>query len=343
MNKKIIFLLLFFLAIGLFIKLPGAFASNFTNASLMLDHQTPNARLSGTICAQSSSSGAGVENKIIVTFPNDFTVSTNTGNWTTDINNLPSGASIWPGISSIATNVSGQSVTFSSSDLTTNTLYCFNLTGTSSTTGNTGIDKTGTIITKNSSNKTIDSASYAVSVLTNNQIGISATIPPHISDLPISIELTTTGGNFSQNTVLNYKIHYGLLTKVSFPLIIQAQWNQGTIQGSLVPSVDILDYVIGSATNAYVSTPAVVDTVNRTITWTINSFPANTTNKTVAFSLKTNSAYPGSETVSFSVFARAVSESTITPDQAVTQNYLYTTSSNTTTPPTTTPKPAPTS
>ena len=47
--------------------------------------------------------------------------------------------------------------------------------------------------------------------------------------------------------------------------------------------------------------------------------------------------------MSFSVFARAVSESTITPDQIVTQNYLYAASSNTTTPPTTTPKPAPTS
>jgi hypothetical protein len=342
MNKKIIFLLLFFLSAGLFFKLSSAFASTFTNASVRLDHPTVNAALSGTICAQPSSTVAGTESKVIITFPNDFTVSANASDWTADTNNLPSGANLWPSIGTTAANVSGQSVTFSSADLTLNALYCFNFTGSSSTTGNTGSDKTGTVTTKNSSNTTIDQTTYAVSILDSNQIGISATVPPAIADLPIAIESTTIGNNFPQNTTLNYKITYGLLATVPFPVTIQAQWSQGTIAGSPYPSVDILDYVVGSASNAYGSTPAVVDTVNRTITWTINSFPGNTTNQTVTFSLRTNSSYTGSEAVSFTTSARSISDSTITPDQTLTQNYLYGASLEPTPTPTSSPTNTPT-
>jgi len=338
MNKKIIFLLLFFLSAALFLKLPGVFASTFTNASLKLDHQTPNAPLSGTICAQPSSYSAGTESKVTITFPNDFTISADTSDWTTDTNNLPSGATIWPSIGSTATSVSGQSVTFSSDDLTANTLYCFNFAGASSTTGNAGDNKTGTITTKNDSDTTIDSTTYAISILSNNQIAISATIPPAMSDLPISIESTTPGDNFPQNTTLGYKINYGSLTMGPFPITIQAEWSQGTIAGSPAPSVDILGYVIGSASNAYDGTFPVVDTINRTVTWTIPSFPGNTTNQTVTFELKTNDAYTGDKQVSFDVSARAISDSTVTPDQTVTQNYLF----NPALEPTPTPTPLPT-
>jgi len=74
---------------------------------------------------------------------------------------------------------------------------------------------------------------------------------------------------------------------------------------------------------AYGSTPAVVDTVNKTITWTIDSFPGNTTNQTVTFELKTNDSYTGDKNVSFNVSARTISGPTVTPDQTVTQTYLY--------------------
>jgi len=322
MNKKIILLLLFFLSIGLFAKLPVAFATTFTNASIRLDRQTANAPLSGTICAQPSSANAGTESQVVITFPSDFTISANSNGWRANTARRPSGSTIWP-ISSIARDVSGQSVTFSSGDLTSNTLYCFNFNDASSTTGNTEDNIAGTFATKNSSNTIIDQADYAIAILDNNQIGVSATIPPHISDLPISIESTTNGDNFPKNTTLGYQIRYGSLTKGSFPLIVQAVWSQGTITGSPAPSVDMLDYVIGSASNGYGSTPAVVDTVNKTITWTIDSFPGNTTNQTVTFELKTNDSYTGDKNVSFNVSARTISGPTVTPDQTVTQTYLY--------------------
>ena len=170
-------------------------------------------------------------------------------------------------------------------------------------------------------------------------ISVSANVPAPIDSLPISLQSLTTGNNFQQNTILNYKITYGSLNTGTIPLTIQAQWSQGTIEGSPVPSVDVVQYVIGSASDAYGSTPAIVDTVNNTITWTISVFPGNTTNRTVTFSLETNESYTGFSSVSFDVSTRAFSSSTVTPDQKITTTYLY---KPTPTPnPTNTPTPGP--
>ena len=339
MNKKITFLLLFFLlSVGFLWKVPKTEASSFTNAYVRLSQQTANTLLSGTICAQPSSAVVGTENKILINFPSDFSISNSTNNWSSNVSRIPSGANPWPNISSHATAISGQAVTFSSTDLTVNALYCFNFSSSQSTTGDSGSDKTGTLTTKNSSNTTIDSTTYALAILDSSRIGISATVPPDASYLPVSIESTTAGNNFPQNTTLNYKITYGLLTVGDFPLTIQAQWTQGTIAGSPAPSADIVDYVIGSATSGYGGVSPVVDTVNNTITWTFDSFPGNTTNRTLNFQLRTNNYYTAGSNVSFDVSARAISEPTITPDQMVTQTYLY----NVALEPTPTPTPTPT-
>jgi hypothetical protein len=343
MNKKITFLLLFFLlSVGFLWKVPKTDAASFTNAYIRLDNQTANAALSGTICAQPSNAGANNEAKVLINFPSDFSISANSGNWTTNVSNLPNGASNWPGISSVATTVSSRTVTFGSGDLTANIVYCFNFAGSASTTGNSGTDKAGTITTKNSSNTNIDSTNYALAILAHNQAQVTATVPPNITYLPISVESTTAGNNFPQNTVLNYKITYGLLTVGDFPLTIQAQWSQGTVNGSLGPSVDVVGYAIGSASNGYGRTVPIVDTVNKTITWTFNSFPGNTTNKTLTFQLKTNDYYTGNSNVSFDVSARAISKPTITPDQTVTQTYSYSANLGPTPNPTQTPTVTPT-
>ena len=334
--------LLITLTTGLFNNLPKTDASTFSQAYLRLDNMKPNASLSGTVCAQPFSAGGGTENSVTITFPTDFSLSTTLANWTTNTSNLPSDSTAWPGIGTTATSVSGQSVTFSSADLTSATSYCFNFTATGSTTGSVGNDKTGTITTKNASNATIDSITYAVSIVSSNQIAVTARVDPHASDLPITIASTTAGSQFPQSTTLSYKITYGTNTTTGIPLTIQAQWNQGTIAGSPTPSVDILDYAIGSATNAYNSTPPVIDNVNRTITWTISSIPQGTNNQTVSFSLKTNSSYTGSSNVSFDISTRAISGGTVTPDQTVTQNYLYSGTSTTTSTTTASPTPTPT-
>jgi len=349
MRKNLALVLLLLATIAFLYKPAPGFASSFASAYMRLDSQKVSAPLSGTICTQPSSAGAGTENSVIITFPSNFTVSQTASNWTTSVTNLPSGSTIWPGVGLPTTSVSGQSVTFSSSDLTADTLYCFNFTGASSTTGALGDNKTGKITTQDNLNSTIDSTIYATSIINNNQIGVTATIDPHVSDLPIAIQSLTSGTKFQENTTITYLITYGSTSVSPIPLTIQAQWSQGTIQGSPAPSVDILNYVVGSGTNDYNSTAPVIDTVNRTITWTIASFPGNTVDKTVSFKLKTNSSYTGNNNVSFDISARAISGSTITPDQTITQNYLYNdattstlTSSNSTTTATTAPTATPT-
>ncbi len=326
-----LFLSLLLLSVS-FVNLKTAKAASFTSAYLRLDSLSANTALSGTVCAKASAAGAGTEDKVLVTFPSDFTISITASNWTTNTTNLPEGSTAWPGIGATATSVTGKTVTFVSSDLTTTNLYCFNFTASSSTTGSSGTEKLGTIVSKNSSDTTIDSTTYALAIVSSNQISITANVDPQVSDLPITIESTTTGSTFPQNTTIDYKITYGNAASTSIPLTIQAEWNQGTIAGNPSPSVDILDYVVGSASNAYNPTPPVIDTVNRTITWTISSIPSSTTGQTVTFSLKTNSSYTGSSLVSIDVLGRSTSGSTTTPDVSITKNYQYVGVSATATP-----------
>lgn len=316
-------LALFSLLILFLLATVASYASSFNQSYVRLDTLNSSSPLSGTICSDPSSAGAGTESKIAITFPSDFTINTTASNWTTSVTNLPAGATAWPSIGATATSISSKTVTFASGDLTASTLYCFNFSGSSSTTGNAGSDKTGTLTSKNNSDITIDSTTYALAIVSNSNINITASVDPQVSDLPITIESTTAGTTFPENSTINYKITYGNNATTSIPLTIQAQWTQGTISGNPSPSVDILDYVVGSATNAYGSTPAVINTVNRTITWTISSIPASTTGQTVTFSLKTNNSYTGTSSVSFSVLARATSGSTTTPDVSVNQNYLF--------------------
>ena len=321
MRKK--FAVIFLLALGLiyFLKLPIVHATNFNNAYVRLDTLKANSPLSGTVCIQPSSSGAGIENKIIVKFPNQFTISSNNSDWSVNTTNLPTGATSWPGIS--INSISGKNVIFNSNDLVNN-LYCFNFNADNSTTGTAGTDQAGTIVSQNNSGTTIDYVTFSQAIVSNDKINITATVDPKISDLPISLSADTVGSNFPQDTLLTYTINYGTNTVAPIPLTIQAEWTQGTVGSSPTPSVDIVEYVAGSATNAYGSTAPVINTVNRTITWTINSIPGGTTGQSVSFKLRTVANYTNELTsVSFNTLARSISGATVTPDESVTQTYKY--------------------
>jgi hypothetical protein len=103
-------------------------------------------------------------------------------------------------IGSAATTVAGQTVTFTSGDLTVGTLYCFNFTGTSTlTTTTAGNDKTGTIATQTSASAAIDSTTYAVSLVSSDQIAITATVPATFS-FALSGNTDTFSGNLSTTT-----------------------------------------------------------------------------------------------------------------------------------------------
>lgn len=155
-------------------------AADLTKASVRLDRMQISEFTSGMVCAQIPAGNSATEIDVQVTFPTGFTVSTTTSNWTVATTDIPTDATAWPGIGT-ATAVSGQTVTFPSTNLTASTYYCFRWTNTSAALQNPGTpasNLTGTIQTRASGPTNVDSKSYATAIISDDQIDISATVPP---------------------------------------------------------------------------------------------------------------------------------------------------------------------
>jgi hypothetical protein len=156
----------------------------FTQAYLRLDRLKAVTTTGGTICLTPSTTG--VEDSFEITFPTqtgtDFVVNSTASNWVVTTTNLPAGATAWPGMTSgvtTATAVTGKTVTFPSGDLTISTQYCFNFVATNTlTNGSAGNSLTGTMHTLNSSAAIIEETNYAVGIITDDQIVVSAVVPP---------------------------------------------------------------------------------------------------------------------------------------------------------------------
>lgn len=153
-------------------------AASLTEAYVRLDRIKASTTTGGTVCAKATT--VGIENDVQITFPTGFTVNATATNWTVTTTNLPPGATAWLGIGT-ATNVTGQVVTFPSGNLVVDTLYCFNFSETSTLTNSAaGDNKIGTITTRVATVE-LDTAKYALSIITNDQIVITAVVPPTFS------------------------------------------------------------------------------------------------------------------------------------------------------------------
>ncbi|TXI33752.1 MAG: hypothetical protein E6Q53_02545, partial [Candidatus Moraniibacteriota bacterium] len=162
-------------------------------------------------------------------------------------------------------------------------------------------------------------------------LNVTATVPADPSDFSVQMEQLTSGDNFPQGTNIEYEITYGseLNTPVNFTL--ETQWYEGETEDQST-TVSVVDYLSGSATDAYGGASPVIDTVNKKITWGITNFPPNAS-QTVRFKLRTNTNYQGSQIVTFKVAGRIDGPGFITPDSNVFSTYLYSA------PPTPTPSP----
>ncbi len=322
-----------------------------------LDRTAISRSTGGLVCATPETAGA--ETQIQVVFPTGFTVNQTASNWTVTTSNLPSGAVAMPGITT-ATTVSGQIVTFPINDLSTGTEYCFNFASnnTLTTPSSTGT-YVGILRTMNVSNQVVDYHAYGIPIVTNDSISVTATVAANPTDFSADLALSDpTNATFAQNTTLTYSLTYGNLLTYPADITVEASWDLGTVQGGATPTVDLLDYVVGSATNGYNSSPPVVDSVNRKIDWTISAIPGLTTDQTVSFKLKTNASYTGALPVTFTVNGRTYGPGTVTADSTVTSTFQYSTpvtptptpgstsssssSSSTATSATSTPTPTPT-
>jgi hypothetical protein len=162
--------------------LARASATPFTIAFVRLDTLKATTATGGRVCAKPAT--AATENDVQVTFPTtsgtDYIVDGTAANWTVDTNNLDTGQTAWPGIAT-ATNVTGKTVTFPSSDLTVGTLYCFNFAAANTlTTSSAGAAETvqGTIVTRTSGPADIDSTTYSESIITDDTIVVTGNVPP---------------------------------------------------------------------------------------------------------------------------------------------------------------------
>lgn len=159
--------------------IPNKAGATVTESFVRFDRHSTGAAISGTACLNTSTSGT--ETAVVIDFPQDWTISQTASNWTVTTTNLPTAAgggsaTAWPGINT-ATSVTGVSVAFPSTDLSTGTFYCFNFAGASSTIGASGNDKTGALKTEGGS-PYVDQVNWATSVVTSNadQITVTASV-----------------------------------------------------------------------------------------------------------------------------------------------------------------------
>lgn len=155
---------------------PIAAHADLTKAMVRFDRMQTSTATTGTVCAMPAT--ASTEADVQVTFPTGYTLGS-AANFTVNTTNTawPTGGTAWLGITT-ATNVTGQVVTFPSSDLVVGTLYCFNWTNSAAVTIKSSAtdNNTGTITTRTSAPATIDSSGYTTSSISGDQITVSASV-----------------------------------------------------------------------------------------------------------------------------------------------------------------------
>lgn len=173
--------LFFTLATSVFFLAPSrADAAQLGQAYIRLNRLSASTATGGTVCTALTTTGS-TDAKIKITFPAGFTVNSTSSNWTTSTTNLPDGATAMPSVTT-ATAVSGQTVTFPIGDISNTNLYCFNFVGTSTlTTPTAGNDLTGAISVTTSGDAEIDGGIYALSIVSNDQVVVTATVPATFS------------------------------------------------------------------------------------------------------------------------------------------------------------------
>ena len=165
---------------------PAYAASNLTLAAMRLDRMAVSTVNPNTLVVVKPTSTA-TEGKIQIVFDASIVVATGAAALTTSTTGLPStfnGSALtaWPTLGASAT-ASGQSVTFTSGDLTVGTAYGFYLTAGITLPASAG-SYTNIINTQDGSSVTIDTDRIAVRVLANvgsnpgDQVVLTAVVPP---------------------------------------------------------------------------------------------------------------------------------------------------------------------
>jgi hypothetical protein len=152
-------------------------AASLTEVSVRFDRMKTSQATTGTVCAMPASTAT--EADVQVEFPTGYTLGI-AATFTVSTTNLawPTGGTAWPSIAT-ATNVTSQTVTFPSGDLTPGTLYCFNWTNTAAVAvkGSATASNTGSVSTRTSGPAVIDTEGYSTASIADDEIVVTATVP----------------------------------------------------------------------------------------------------------------------------------------------------------------------
>jgi hypothetical protein len=157
-------------------------ATGFQQAYVRLDRMKANTTTSGMVCATPATTA--VEASVTITFPSTYTLDATNTHWVLTTTNIPGTA--WPGIGTNPTSVSNvtKKIVVASSNLTVGTMYCFNWKddgthGFPLTTAAAAADnQQGEVETFDSTPTAIDDTQIAFSNIADDQILVTATVPP---------------------------------------------------------------------------------------------------------------------------------------------------------------------
>ncbi len=290
----------------LMLLVPHAEAATLSGALIRLD-RTKAGIAPGPILVEITPTTVATEGKVVFQLDSRWTsgthFSTSASSYTTTTAGIPSGFTALPLQSATATSISGHTLTFSINDLTVGTPYAFFITGGFPLNASAAEYLT-VLSTQTAGSSPIDSQNVWIETSVNDQIVVNATVPSASTNLTVTLTPEQNNDTNRQDSTLDFTIVYGSDAALTGPLTLQASWDLGTPEGQAVPTQDILAYVDGSAGNAYGGTVPVINTSNRTITWSIPSYPSGLPNQSVRFSLKTTSTYTGEKRVGASVHAQ---------------------------------------
>ena len=159
-----------------FVAVPQAHAAQLGNVLVRFDRMKISQTTTGTVCAKPTT--VATEASVQVVYPTGYTLGA-AGTFTVSTTNLnwPTGGTAWPGIGT-ASNVTAQTVTFPSTDLTVGTLYCFNWTNTAAVQVKSSAtsSNSGTVTTRDSVPATIDTGSFSTASVPDDQIAVTASV-----------------------------------------------------------------------------------------------------------------------------------------------------------------------
>ena len=187
-----------------------ASAAPLGSTIVRLDRLAFSTSTGGRVCAKPTSTAT--EAFIAVTFPTnsatDYTLSATVSSWAaTGVADASLGATAWPGLSATnATTVSGKTVTWTSSDLTVGTLYCFQFAGGLTTANNNTENVNGTVTTQTAGNAASDTGSFSIGLASGaagqgDQIAITNGVVPPTFKFTLSGNTDAFTTNISLGTV----------------------------------------------------------------------------------------------------------------------------------------------